>query len=225
MHGSRRRTAGAALACLALGTISLSACSAGPRAQTANQYSVVDGALANVGSISIRDAGVAAPQSAAGYASGATVQLAGQIVNNSNVADELIGVTTSGAKSVVLSTSAFSSPLPTPASDTASTTPATSGSASGSATSTATPTPSASTSSAAASTSIAIPGNAAVILGGTTGPSISLDGLTGALASGQNVSVTFTFRVAGSVTVQLPVKLVKDNTGGPTVDIEPSSSD
>lgn len=215
MHGSRRRAAGAALACLALGTVSLSACSAGPRAQTANQYSVVDGAIANVGAIAIRDAGVAAPDKPSGYESGDTVQLAAQIVNNGSSDDELLSVKTASAQAVTLSSSAFSSPLPTPAGDSA--TPSASAKRTGSAT------PTTSKSSAPSSVPLKIPGNTAVVLGGDKGPSISLDGLTQSLGSGQTVSVTFTFRTAGSVTVTLPVKLVKNNTGGQTVDIAPTA--
>ena len=67
-----------------------------------------------------------------------------------------------------------------------------------------------------------MPANGAVVVGtGTGAAKITLTGLTSQLVPSQLVSVTMNFRVAGQITLQLPVKLVPGQTGGQTVDVSP----
>lgn len=86
-------------------------CAAGQRAQTANEYSVVDGASANVGSMGLRNAGVTAPTSPVGYDQGATATLSMTVVNNGDSADTLVSVSTPNAARATIT-----APTPTAAS-------------------------------------------------------------------------------------------------------------
>jgi copper(I)-binding protein len=218
-----RRRAASALAVALASALVLSGCAAGQDAQTAKQFSVVDGSAADVGAISIRNAGLAAPSDASGYKSGDDVELVAAIVNNSISGDTLISVTTSAASSVLIGPSSSSS-------DSGSSSPTASPTASASATASSTdsssptgsPSASATTSSAPVSTPIAIPANTLVMIGGDNSKAIQLVGLKSGLISGQSIPVTFTFQSAGSVTVQLPVKILKGATSGETIDVKPS---
>jgi copper(I)-binding protein len=230
VNTTNRRRAASALAVALASALVLSGCAAGQDAQTANQFSVVDGSAADVGSISIRNAGLEAPSDVSGYKTGDDVEVVAAIVNNSVSGDTLTSVTTSAASSVLIgptsSPSESSSSTPSATSTTSATTSA-SATPSGSATSTesagASPTASATTSYAPVSTPIPIPANTLVMIGGTSSTTIQLVGLKSALISGQSIPVTFTFQSAGSVTVQLPVKIMKGSTEGETIDVEPSS--
>lgn len=92
---STRLLTGAAL--LAIGAATLSGCATGQRAQTANEFSVVDGASAEVGSMALRDAGISAPPSAAGYVKGAKATISMTVANNGNSADTLVSVSSPDA--------------------------------------------------------------------------------------------------------------------------------
>jgi copper(I)-binding protein len=89
-----------------------------------------------------------------------------------------------------------------------------------------TPAPS-SAAPASASTSagqIVVPANGAVVVGPGTGSAVvSLSGLKYRLVPGQSIPVTLNFKIAGPVTVDLAVKLVPDQTGGPTADVVPTT--
>ena len=95
----RRRPSTRLLAALAVVIVpaAASGCAAGQRAQTANEFSVVDGASANVGSMGLRNAGITAPTSPAGYVKGASVTLSMTVVNNGDSSDSLVSVSTPNA--------------------------------------------------------------------------------------------------------------------------------
>jgi copper(I)-binding protein len=94
--------------------VALTGCAAGQRAQTANEYSVVDGASADVGSMGVRNAGITAPTIAAGYVKGASATLSMTVINNGKSADTLVSVTTPSAARATLV-----APTPTAANSTA----------------------------------------------------------------------------------------------------------
>lgn len=194
----RRGTSTRLLAALVVMTVPLAVagCAAGQRAQTANEYSVVDGASVDVGSMGVRDAGITAPSDPAGYAKGASATLSMTVINNGNSQDTLVSVSTSNATRATITA----------------------------ATSTAAASTTAGATKAAAS-GISVPANGAVRVGpGAGAAKITLSGLTVRLAPGTLVPVTMNFQVAGQVTVQLPVKLVPGQTGGQTVNVSPPTN-
>ena len=72
---------------------------------------------------------------------------------------------------------------------------------------------------------IAVPPQGLVQVGSGQGSArIALSGLTAPLISGQVIAVTFTFRNAGTKTIQLPVRLPADYTGGETISVSPSGA-
>lgn len=214
----------AAVACVAV--VGLTGCAAGQHAQTAKEISVVDGVNADVGSIALRNIGLAAPTSPT-YQIGGDAQLVLAIINNSTTStDDLTSVSTKVAATT-------SSTLPgqtveTPGSTESSSSEGTTASSGGT-----TDNGTDSSTGAAPSTTppielpfepITVPAGelVAVGYGETNFATITLHGLTEALASGQTLSVTFTFTHAGSVTVTIGVRLAQGDTGGPTIDIAPS---
>lgn len=159
----------------------LTGCAAGQRAQTANEYSVVDGATANLGALAIRDAAVASPPTAVGYAAGASVTLRMTVANSGEGSDTLESVSTPTAASTKVS-------------------------------------------GPASAPSFIVPSNGAIVVGVVSGAAtITLTNLKYRLVPGQLVAVTMNFKVAGAVTMQLPVELVPNQTGGETIDIEPTT--
>jgi copper(I)-binding protein len=241
--GSTRRRATTGLALALTAALALSGCAAGQRAQTSSQHSTVDGSSADVGQISLRNAGLAAPITVAGYRTGQTAQLQVDIVNNGDANDTLTSVTTSAAKSVAVSSTPPITTLDTTSDSSDSSSPSstpsdTSVPSTGNSSTAATPSDSAAGSSSAessdsassspaapASQPLTIPANTLVRVGTGKGASITLDELSGGLIAGQTIMVTFTFQNAGTVTLPLSVKLMADSTGGQTVDIEPSTED
>ena len=193
VRAGRRRPSTRLLAALAVVIVpaAASGCAAGQRAQTANEFSVVDGASANVGSMGLRNAGITAPTSPAGYVKGASVTLSMTVVNNGDSSDSLVSVSTPSATRATITA----------------------------------PTSTAASPAATSATGITVPPNGAVAVGAAAGAAkITLTGLSARLVPGQLVAVTMNFRVAGQVTVQLPVKLVPGQTGGQTVDVSPPTN-
>ena len=188
----------AALVGVAL-TASLSGCAAGQRAQTSDEFSVVDGVSADAGTVGLRDLGVAPPVSGASYARAGSAQLAMGIVNNGRAPDALVSASSPAAASVTIT-------APTVA--TAARSPSVSGS----------------TSAAPAGVpQIEIPASSLVKINNDQGSgAVTLTNLKNPLVPGQSIQVTFTFRTAGTVTVQIPVKLQPGQTGGQTFDVKPS---
>lgn len=173
----------------------LAGCGSGQDTQTDSILPSVNGALGQVGPIAVRDAQFAVPERGV-FASGADAELRLTIVNTGDADDELVEVTSPVAEDVEITGDrnlvarrailigggggaiAQSSP----------TTPPRTTSSPGS--STARPT-----------TSVAGPKAAAEI----GKAQIILKGLNTALYSGKNYAVTFVFRNAGALTIELPI--------------------
>lgn len=174
-------------------------CGAGQDTQTDSMDPSVNGAIGQVGPIAIRDAQFAVPNRGV-FPAGASAEMRLTIVNTGATDDELVEVTSPVADEVEISgdrslvarratligggggSHASSSSVPSSTSS-----PRPTGSVSGSAT--ARP-----TSTSAAPKPVEI-GKATIVL----------KGLNTALYSGKTYPVTFVFRNAGSVTVQLPI--------------------
>jgi periplasmic copper chaperone A len=171
--------------------VALGGCAAGQRAQTANEFSVVDGASANVGSMGVRNAGITAPTDPAGFTKGASVTLSMTVINNGNSPDSLLSVSSPAAARAKIT-----APTPTVAS--------TGSSASATATGISVPA-----------------NGAVPVGPGAGAAKVTLAGLTSGLVPGQLISVTMNFQAAGQITLQLPVKLVPGQTGGQTVNVAP----
>ena len=197
--GHRRRLS-IALAAAAVGATLLTGCAAGQHAQTAAEIPVADGALADSGTIGIRNAGVLAPQGA-NYAPGGDASLQMVIINNGTANDKLTSVSSGDAGAAMISLTGASQ-----------------SSGSGSATDS-----SSASSSATSASAITIPANSSVQVGySDTGASITLTGLTMALYPAQSVPVTLTFASGATITATLPVKLSPSAASAPTIDVSPS---
>jgi copper(I)-binding protein len=204
-----RRVLGAGV--LALGAaLVLAGCGAGQITQTATQQPAVNGTHAQVKTIALRDAAVQYPTSGAGYPAGATPALTLTIVNQGAQDDSLVSVTTEdgtqatvgGSKDIVAGHSLVIGPddaveSTNEAQPSSSEAPASTGTSSTGTSSTGTET----SSSEAPSTSVTPTAAPATVGKGT----VTLAALKQPLWPGQIVKVTFVFKNAGPVTVELPV--------------------
>ncbi|MEU5265026.1 hypothetical protein [Amycolatopsis sp. NPDC021455] len=221
MRLQNRRVLGAAA--LALGAaLVLAGCGAGQITQTATQQAAVNGTHAQVKDIALRDAAVQYPTSGPGYPAGATPALTLTIVNLGTRDDSLVSVTTegggqatiAGAKDVVAAHSLVIGPDDAVEStnEVQTTPPATPTSSSGTPTSPSTPTGTSSATntpgSSTASQTSEVPSTGAAT---PTAPekvgqgTVTLAALKQPLWPGQVIKVTFVFKNAGAVTVELPV--------------------
>jgi copper(I)-binding protein len=179
----------AALAAL----VFVAGCAAGQRAPSSSEISTIDGVNANVGSMQVRNLGLAAPPTDAGYAVGDSARLVFAMVNTGPREDQLISVTSPAAGS------ATSNPI---------------GAAATSATG-ARSQPHAFTPISAA------PGELVPVGYGSPAASVTLQSLTKPLISGQTLIVTLGFRDAGTRTIQIPVRLSEGASSTPTVNVAP----
>ncbi|MFF3571858.1 hypothetical protein ACFYXQ_29165 [Nocardia jiangxiensis] len=197
-----RRSAVAVAALAAGAALALSGCSSGQIAQTARQVSAVNGNTANVGDVALRDVRILLPQSEEyTNAKGGKALIAFSVVNEgASKPDELSSITTDlgtvevtpadttlepgrtvvagGPQAVQSSAPAASTTTTAPSSGTATTTP--------------------STSASAAATSKPAAGAAKPIL-------VEISGLTKDITPGPTYPVTFNFKEAGTVLVNVPV--------------------
>jgi copper(I)-binding protein len=214
-----RRVLGGGVLALAAALV-LTGCGAGQIAQTAGQEPAVNGAYAQAGALAIRDAALQFPPNGEAYTAGSPASLMLTIVNETGQDDELLGVTSDAASGAVIQGSKIivsrnslvvtpskqtgatggdaASVTSTPSSPASPTSPATTSSGSGTSAPASSTTTTTSTSTSAPVTTSSAP----VAVGKA---SIVLQGLKQAVWPGQNVRVTFTFRDAGSVTVDLPI--------------------
>jgi len=170
----------------------LAGCAAGQRAPTSSVISTIDGVNANIGSMQVRNLGLAAPPTTAGYAVGDSAQLVFAMVNGAAADDQLVSVTSPVAGSVV------SSPVGKVL------TPATGDAQSG------------------AFTPISVqPGELVPVGYGSPAASVTLVGLTEPLISGQTLNVTLGFRDAGTKTIRIAVQLGEGASSTPTVNVAP----
>ena len=192
--------------------LGIAGCSAGQVTQTDNIEPAVNGNMADVGDIALRDVVLAYPKSGT-YKKGDQAPLVLTIVNTGGTDDELVSVSSPAARSVQLIGStklpAHSRLLvvvpeqPTGSSSAAVTT-TTGSSAPGTTTS-----PPETSGSGAASSSSSAPGTTVTptseVQTQVGRMSIVLTDLVADLDPGKNVPVTFVFANAGSVTIQVPI--------------------
>ncbi len=216
--GSRRFRYGVG-ALLAAAALVLAGCGAGQRAATSVETPVVDGVSANVGDINIRDAAVTAPGGPVWPAgSNATLNLV--IINAGTTDDSLISASSPAAKGVyffldnALATtipSAAASTTSAPASASASSSDSSSDAASASASPSVTLPP-------LATDSIDLPAGQSVGIGRSSSDvAIRLTGLTADLHPSTPITITLTFKNAGSVTFQLAVALTTNPPSAPVL--------
>ncbi|MEV6831485.1 hypothetical protein [Amycolatopsis sp. NPDC051102] len=227
MRLQNRRVLGAGV--LALGAaFALAGCGAGQITQTSTQQAAVNGTHAQVKTIDLRNAAVQYPTSGPGYPAGATPALTLTIVNRGAQDDSLVSVTTedggqatiSGSKTVVAAHSLVigpddavestnevqptSSAAPTSSPTSSSSAPTSSSAPAGSSSATNSP---GNNLTATATSEVPSSGPAAT----PTAPekvgqaTVTLPALKQPLWPGQVIKVTFVFKNAGPVTVELPV--------------------
>ena len=209
-----------------VGGLALAGCGSGQISQTATQKPTVDGQMAQVGQLAIRDAALDYPVSGS-YERGSDARLRMVVVNDGVEPDALVSVSSPLATDATISEAgaaeAAGSASATPA-DTASGTAAPSDSAGG--------TPSGSPSeSAPTPTAAPTPENARIQIPPNNyvsfredGPRVMLTGLTQRLLPGQNLIVTLTFERAGSVTMTIAVGTPETELApAPTVSVDPDS--
>ena len=217
------------------GGLALSACASGQVAQTAQMSPTVDGQMAQVGSLAIRNVALDYPAGGV-YERGSDARLRMVVVNGGVAPDSLVSVSSPVATDVTISAGgsaeATGSATPEPtgsASESASPTATPSDTASGTATPSASPGGSASPSPTASPTPSPTPENAQIQIPPNSyvsfredGPRIMLTGLTRQLRPGQNLAVTLTFQRAGSVTMTIAVGTPETQLPpAPTVSVEP----
>lgn len=219
------------------GGLALSACASGQVAQTAQMSPTVDGQLAQVGSLAIRNAALDYPAGGV-YERGSDARLRMVVVNGGVAPDSLVSVSSPVATDVTISAGgsveATGSATPEPTgspSESASPTATPSDTASGTATPSASPGESASPSPTSSPTPSPTPENAQIQIPPNSyvsfredGPRIMLTGLTRQLRPGQNLPVTLTFQRAGSVTMTIAVGTPDaELPPAPTVSVDPDS--
>ena len=217
------------------GGLALSACASGQIAQTAQMSPTVDGQMAQVGSLAIRNVALDYPAGGV-YERGSDARLRMVVVNGGVAPDSLVSVSSPVATDVTISAggsaevTGSATPEPTgSASESASPTATPSDTASGTATPSASPGGSASPSPTASPTPSPTPENAQIQIPPNSyvsfredGPRIMLTGLTRQLRPGQNLPVTLTFQRAGSVTMTIAVGTPEAQLPpAPTVSVEP----
>ena len=217
------------------GGLALSACASGQVAQTAQMSPTVDGQMAQVGSLAIRNVALDYPAGGV-YERGSDARLRMVVVNGGVAPDSLVSVSSPVATDVTISAGGSAevtgsgTPEPTgSASESASPTATPSDTASGTATPSASPGGSASPSPTASPTPSPTPENAQIQIPPNSyvsfredGPRIMLTGLTRQLRPGQNLVDTLTFQRAGSVTMTIAVGTPEAQLPpAPTVSVEP----
>jgi hypothetical protein len=94
VNSFRPRASAAAAICVMIAAASLSGCSAGQQSQTATMEPAVDGSMATLNDIALRNIRIRAEQTRYALEPGKTVDLALVAINQSpNTADALVGVT------------------------------------------------------------------------------------------------------------------------------------
>jgi copper(I)-binding protein len=212
------RRLGPAAASAALGLALLTGCAAGQDAQTVEQTPSIDGVQAQAGTIAIRAAGIAAPESGTSYAKGSDAQLRMVLVNEGAQPDKLLSVSSPAAAGVQLSAGSGSgaSSASLPATETSNGSPSASDTSSPSATGSA----SASPSGSAASTPLDLAPRQALQIGISDGDAtVRLTGLNADLFSAQPIPVTLNFASGTSVTVTMAVQLTSEAPPAPTVSV------
>lgn len=217
--GLRRRLA-PAVASAALGLALLTGCAAGQHAQTVEQTPAIDGVQAQAGSIAIRAAGIAAPESGTSYAKGSDAELRMVLVNQGAQPDKLVSVSSPAATGSQLSAGSGSSGSGSSGSGSADASPSASDTASASPSASAGDSASASASGAAGGTPLDLPPRQPLRIGISDGDAtVKLTGLKTELFSAQPIPVTLNFASGTSVTVTMAVQLTSEAPPAPTVSV------
>jgi copper(I)-binding protein len=185
-------------------------CSAGQVAQTAGMEPAVNGNMAQVGKLLLRDVMVAYPENGEAYKVGEDAPLLLTIANTGTEDDELVGVTSPAGKVEITGNPKIPSQhalqVVLPAESTESSEPSSSESSepetTGSEPSGAPGTETSGSESPSVTETTTTEESAPDVVGTI---SLVITGLTGDLAFGKTVPVTFEFRNAGKVEVSLPV--------------------
>jgi copper(I)-binding protein len=223
------RRLGPVAASAALGLALLTGCAAGQHAQTIEQTPAIDGVQAQAGSIAVRAAGIAAPESGTSYAKGSDAELRMVLVNQGGQPDKLVSVSSPAATGAELGagsgagSDASASPS---ASDTGSAAASASPSASSTSSASASDSSSASSSGSAAGAPLDLPPRQSVQIGISDGDATArLTGLNTELFSAQPIPVTLTFASGASVTVTMAVQLTSEAPPAPTVSVATQPSE
>lgn len=201
MRLQNRRVFGVTVSALGAALV-LAGCGAGQITQTDTQQPAVNGTYAQVKTLLLRNAAIQYPAQGAAYSAGQSAPISLTIANNGAQDDQLVSVTSSstngpakisGSTAVVAGHTLVIGPSDAVESTNEEAAPATaaSGASSGPATSGA---PS-STAAGTSDTSASQVGKGNIVLQGLKQP----------LWPGMTINVTFTFRNAGSITVEMPV--------------------
>lgn len=191
-------------------------CGAGQVAQTAEMEPAVNGNMAEVGNLLLRDVVVAFPEDGEAYKAGDDAPLLLTIANIGTEDDELVGVTSPAGKVEITGEARIPAQHalqvvlpeenPGASSSSSSKSSESSGSSESSVTSGTTQTSEEPPSGAPSSPSVTVTTTTEATAPDVVGTiSLVITGLTGDLPFGKTVPVTFEFRDAGKVTVSLPV--------------------
>jgi copper(I)-binding protein len=188
----------------------LAGCGAGQITQTATQQPAVNGSYAQVKTLVLRDAALEFPPSGQAYAAGSSAALTLRVVNQGRSDDELLSVssaaadsaTVTGSKVVVAGHTLVIGPVDQTEATGDKTAPSATTEATPSSPETSTSTSSTDTTSPTSPASSSTEAPPSVTVGEAT---VLLQGLKQPVWSGQTIKVTFTFRDAGPVTVDLPI--------------------
>lgn len=192
-------------------------CGAGQVAQTSEMEPAVNGNMAEVGKLLLRDVVVAFPEDGEAYKAGDDAPLLLTIANTGTEDDELVGVTSPAGKVEIIGEARIPAqhalqvvpPTENPAASSSSSSSKSSESSApseSSVTSGTTQTSEEPPSSAPSSPSVTVTTTTEETAPDVVGTiSLVITGLTGDLPFGKTVPVTFEFRDAGSVTVSLPI--------------------
>lgn len=199
-------------------------CGAGQVAQTSSMEPAVNGNMAQVGKLMLRNVAVAYPENGEGYKAGDDAPLVLTIANTGMADDELVGVTSPAGKVEITgnpsipgqsalqvvapeenpsASSSASSGAESSAQSSESTAPETTGTSTSGSPTSGSEAPSTGTSGSESPTMTTTTEESAPDVVGTI--SLVITGLTGDLPFGKTVPVTFEFRNAGKVEVDLPV--------------------
>lgn len=227
---STRRALGvAAIALLATGA--LGGCEAGRGSMTSVEYSLVTGVQVQIGSMALRDVYIV-PASGSTIAQGGTAYLHMTVVNDGVSSDELTGISLRGATATVLAGPPVATPSPLSPLPSAHQQFPSPGASAATFPAQNTPKPSSSVKLAGpegypattppspkpVNTPVTIAAGQVVQFGtgSSSGPQILLSGFSAKLLSGQQLTVTFTFRDAGSLAAKIPISPVTGTTATAT---------
>ncbi|WP_326566706.1 hypothetical protein VSH64_33255 [Amycolatopsis rhabdoformis] len=206
MRLQNRRVFGAGVSALGA-VLVLAGCGAGQITQTDTQQPAVNGTYATVKTLALRNVAIQYPAQGAAYSAGQSAPLTLTIANQGAKDDQLLSISSDGTQSpaqiggatdIVAGHTLVIGPDDAVESTNEQAPPATSSSAEAPATGT-------SSTGAPSSSASASPGDGGAVATPLNQGTASLQGLKQPLWPGMTINVTFTFRDAGPITVEVPV--------------------